>query len=312
MKRDVYQEVTDKIIAAIEAAQASGNRWRLPWRKVDGLQIGRPHNATTRNAYHGINTALLWMAADEAGYTDARWATFKQWQAVGAHVRKGERGTQVVFYKKLDIKDRETGEKKSIPLLRFSYVFNIAQVENVPERLTNPAPVEALTGAERIAAVDAFIAATGADIRHGGNSAFYVPSMDFVQMPKPEQFTGDAQRATEGYYSTLLHELGHWTGHKSRLDRNHSGGFGSKAYAFEELIAELSAAFMCADLGISNEPREDHAQYLASWLKCLRDDPRAIFKAAAAAEKAAAFLHAVPADVAEEEEEPAEALAIAA
>lgn len=311
MKRDIYREVTDKMVSAIEAGIASGDKWSMPWRKLGAG--GRPKNATSGHVYRGINVALLWGAADEAGFEDGRWATFNQWKAVGASVRKGSKGAPIVFYKKLAIVDKATGEAKNIPLLRQSYVFNVAQVDNAPDRITNP--VTLTDNTLTLEGVDAFISATGAVIKHGGDQAFFSPSRDIVQMPERMQFKGDTDIATQRYYSTLLHELTHWTGHKSRLDRNLINGFGTAAYAQEELVAELGAAFLCADLGISNEPRDDHAHYLASWLKVMKDDSRAIFKAASAAEKACDLLKGTStAEVEPEADTPTEtpALALAA
>lgn len=299
MKRDIYREVTDKMVSAIEAGIASGDKWSMPWRKLG--RGGRPTNATSRHVYRGINVALLWGAADEFGFSDSRWATFNQWKAVGASVRKGSKGSPIVFYKKLTVADKKTGEDINIPMVRLSYVFNVAQVDNAPDRITNPVALTDRT--LTLEGVDNFIAATGAIVQHGGDQAFYSPSRDIVQMPERMQFKGDADIATQRYYSTLLHELTHWTGHKSRLDRNHNGGFGSADYAREELIAELGAAFLCADLGVSNEPRDDHAQYLASWLKVMKEDSRAIFKAASAAEKACDMLKGVKAPEVEAEAE---------
>lgn len=304
MKRDIYRDVTDKMVTAIEAGIASGNKWAMPWRKLGAG--GRPKNATSGHVYRGINVALLWGAADEFGFSDARWATFNQWKAVGACVRKGSKGSPVIFYKKLAIVDKDTGENKDIPLVRMSYVFNVAQVDNAPDRITNPATLTDRTLS--LEGVDNFIAATGAVINHGGDRAFYTPSRDFIQMPERAQFKGDTDIATQGYYATLLHELTHWTGHKSRLDRTKSTAFGSVDYAYEELIAELGAAFLCADLGISNEPREDHAHYLASWLQAMKSDSRMIFKAASAAEKACDMLKGTKsAEVEPEAETPTEA-----
>ena len=284
MKRDLYKEVSDKIAAQIEAGLATGNAWRLPWRRI-GLG-GRAVNAVSGHVYRGVNTVMLWAAADENGYSSSRWATFKQWSEKGAHVRKGEKGSQIVFFKTLDVPNRSNpAETVSIPFLRATHVFNVAQVEGFEDKAatitdkTNP-----------IEAADAFVAKSGADIRHGSDQAYYRPSTDEIVMPFRGQFIGDADMATQRYYSTLLHELTHWTGHKSRLDRLNN--YVGEGLAMEELIAELGAAFLCADLGVSNEPRDDHGHYLASWLRAIKSDPRAFFKAASAAEKACDFLKA--------------------
>lgn len=309
MSRDIYAEVTDRLVASLEAALATGTSWVRPWA-TQGTSTGRPKNATSGHVYKGINTLLLWAAADTAGFSDGRWASFKQWQAVGASVRKGEKGTLIVFFKPLEVEDANVeGGRKVIPMIRSSYVFNIAQVDNCPERIAKAGLVEVSDLTERLAKADAMVAATGAVINHGGDRAFYAPARDCIQMPTREAFAahGDTQSATEAYYSTLLHELVHWTGHKTRLDRfSGSAGFGSPEYASEELVAEIGAAFLCSIAGVSAEPRADHGAYLAAWLAVLKNDKRAIFKAASLAEKATDLI-AGPVMVGAVEEEALEA-----
>jgi len=213
------------------------------------------------------------------------WATFRQWASLDAHVKKGEKGSPVVFYKPLVVEEEEE-EKKVIPLLRYSTVFNADQQEGWEP----PAP-EVRTPAQIVEEVQRYFQQIGADVRHGGGRAFYRPSQDYIQMPPMAAFTGtDTSTATEAYYSTLGHEHCHWTGQASRLGRDLNNSFGDEAYAGEELIAELGAAFLCAKLGISNQPRPDHVQYIRHWQKRIRDDARAIFKASASAEKAVEFL----------------------
>jgi antirestriction protein ArdC len=275
----LYQEVTDKIVRQLESGDVPP--WLKPWRTSHANGVGLlPINTVTGRHYHGINIPILWGEAADKGYPSHAWLTFHQANEKGAHVRKGEKATQVVFTKKLRIKDEETDEEKQISMLRGYFVFNVAQIEGLP--------VQASTEAHQVApegAAQRFIAATGADIRQGGNEAAYIPSRDYIVMPPFGAF-----KTVEGYYATALHEAGHWTGAEKRLNRNLSGRFGTRAYAAEELIAELTAAFLCAHLGIEGELR--HAGYLKTWAELLRHDNRAIFTAAARAQQAADFLRA--------------------
>jgi antirestriction protein ArdC len=250
-----------------------------------------PSNALTRKPYRGINVINLWACG--FGCASSRWATFKQWQQLGAQVRKGEKGSPVVFYRALQIEDRETGEEKSIPMMRYSSVFNADQVDDDPrcgEDHREPLP----DGVTREQVADSTISATGARINYGGDRACYDRGRDEIAIPHWQAFAN-----TEGFYSTVFHELTHWTGHKSRLDRNLAGRFGDAQYAMEELVAELGAAFTCAGLGIELEPRIDHANYIASWIKVLTDDKRALFTAAARASDAAEYIAAPAARAAE-------------
>ena len=285
-KRDVYQDITEQIITAIESGAGD---FHMPWHS-DGLPRSRPVNALTGNAYRGVNVLALWTTAEVYGYTSNAWATFRQWQQLGARVTKGEHGTLIVFYKRMEreSKDGEADEKSAKPYLlaRASLVFNVDQVEG-----WEPPPRKVRGIVEGCEAAEAFVAAAGPVVRHGGGDAYYRPSSDHIQMPDRDRFTGTAtSTTTETYYATLLHELTHWTGHSSRLDRDFSARFGIEAYAMEELVAELGAAFLCADVGIENNPRQDHAAYIARWLKVLRDDKKALFTAASQASRAAEFL----------------------
>ncbi len=283
MKADIYQTVTDSIIAMLEA----GVR---PWApghnaKACGLPVIPTRACGT--AYRGINVALLWGAAEMKGYRHHTWMTFNQAKALGGCVRKGEKATPIVYWgtfkAQADDAD-EGGEDGKARLFAKGYsVFNVEQIDGLPASFYEPATVE--PSETRIAKADAWAVATGADIRHGGSQAFYSPKGDFVQVPP---FAAYAE--PERYYSTLTHELTHWSGAKARLDRQFGKRFGDKAYAFEELVAEMGAAFTCARLGIENETREDHASYLASWLKVLRQDKRAIFTAASKAQAACDYL----------------------
>lgn len=232
---------------------------------------------------------MLWAASVEAGYVSPHWMTFKQAKELGANVRKGERGSLVVYANsitKTEEQDDGSEEERKIPFMKGYSVFNIDQIEGLPEQYySKPEPV--IDGVNRIDHAEAFFASTGADVRHGGNRAFYSGGSDNVQMPAFESF-----RSPEAYYATLAHELTHWTKHKTRLDREFGRKkWGDEGYAKEELVAELGAAFLCADLALTPVSGEDHAAYIQSWLKVLKDDKRAIFAAAAHAQRAADFLH---------------------
>lgn len=287
--RDVYQEVTNKIIAELEAGTAP---WHKPWAAAgdDGPIPARPIRSCG-TPYNGINVLLLWSEQQLRGYASNQWMTFKQAIALGGCVRKGEKGSMVVYAdRSVKTRTNDAGEEETyaIPFMKAYTVFNVAQVDGLPDRFYRASVVVPVTEHARNARVDAFVTATGADVRHGGNRAFCAHAGDgFVQMPHLAQFEDAAS-----YYGTLLHELTHWSGHKPRLDRVYGKRFGDEAYAAEELVAELGAAFLCADLGVSAEPRADHASYIASWLKVLRNDKRAIFTAAGMAQRAADYLAA--------------------
>lgn len=281
---NVYETITANIINAIE--QGAGE-FRMPWHRASTAS-GVPCNAVTGVQYKGSNVLILWATAGAKGFDSNKWATFKQWQSIGAQVRKGEKSATGIYFNMMERED-ETGEAKAIPFARPFHLFNAAQVDGYTSE--QAAPRQDLT--ETIRSADEVIAATGAKITHSGDRAFYRPSTDEVYMPPRNAFIGTAtSTATEAYYSTALHELAHWTGHQSRLARDftRSKRFGDQAYAGEELVAELGAAFLCAQLGITNEPRADHAQYLAHWLKVLKADSRAIVRAASDAQKAADFI----------------------
>lgn len=282
-KEDLHQRITNQIITAIEAGAGV---YQMPWnpKLCSGSAIGLPHNPVGRYGYRGINILSLWASQQEMNYATPEWATFKQWQAAGAQVRKGEKGTLTVFFKAMDAGSAHSDNDDQQPRRHFiakaAYVFNVAQVDGY-EPLAPPT----LTPIERHVAADAFIQSSAAIIRHDSHHACYIPSRDEIHLP-PEGTFFDAQ----GYYGVALHELVHWTGHPDRCARDFRNRFGSEAYAAEELIAELGAAFLCALLGISPEPRIDHARYIESWLKILKDDKRAIFTAAAKANQAADYL----------------------
>ena len=273
---DVYQTVTQLIIDAIEN---DPGQLTMPWHRS---AVGMPLNATTGNEYNGINILSLWASSTIHGYTSSEWASYKQWQEAGAQVKKGSKSTVIVFYKPLPEKE---GEDRRF-VLKYSRVFNASQVEGyeAPEVPKND-PVE------RLVAADAVITASGIKVTEKGERACYMPRSDEVYIPDSWRFFDTATSSRqEAFYSTIFHELTHATGHKSRLDRKLGGKFGDPDYAYEELVAELGAAFCSARLGITNEPRLDHAQYLQSWLKALKNETRFIFKASADAQKATDWL----------------------
>ena len=287
MKTDLYQRVTDKIVADLETGVRP---WMKPWNADHAAgRITKPlrHNG---QPYQGINIIMLWSAAVTKDFTAPIWMTFRQAKDLGGHVKKGEKGELVVYadrFRKTEV-DEATGDEqeREIPFLKSYTAFNVEQIEGLPEQYYALAEPQA-DPVERIEQAETFFAATGADIRHGGNRAFYRPADDLVQMPPFETF-----RDAESYYATLAHECVHWTKHETRLDRDLGRTrWGDEGYAREELVAELGSAFLAVDLGLDLEPRDDHAAYVASWLKVLKDDKRAIFQAAAHAQRAADFLH---------------------
>lgn len=283
---DIYSRVTNAIVADLQ----NGVRpWTKPW-SAEHLagKISRPLRSTGE-PYSGINVILLWAESVARGFTAPIWITFRQALALGGYVRKGEHGSTVVYANRItrtEPGDNGQDVERQIPFLKAYTVFNVDQVEGLPAHFYAVAEPK-LDAAQRIDHADAFYAATGADIRHGGGQAYYAPQPDHVQMPPFECFEDP-----ESYYATLAHECTHWTRHPTRLDRDFGRTrWGDDGYAREELVAELGAAFLCADLGLELEPRPDHASYIASWLKVLQDDRRFIFTAAAHAQRAADFLH---------------------
>ncbi len=288
-KFDVHQEVTDRIVAALETA----GEFQLPWIRNKGGSMKRPVNIASAKPYNGVNIVSLWLAAQTSDYPSHLWGTYKQWQERGCQVRRGEKSSLIVFYKKLEFEqtDEQTGETESAERLmaRASFVFNAAQVDGFT--LESDQSLPDAPAFDPIDRAETFAKATGARIEEGGDIACYIPATDMIRIPERRRFTGTkTTTAAEGFYSTLCHELIHWSGVKHRLDRNLAGRFGSESYAVEELVAELGAAFLCGDLGIASEPRTDHAQYIAHWLKILKDDKRAIFTAASKASEAANWL----------------------
>jgi antirestriction protein ArdC len=288
-RSDIYTRITDKIVADLEQGVRP---WLKPWNAEHAAgRITRPlrHNGIP---YNGINVIMLWSAAVAKGYSCPLWLTFKQALELGGNVRRGETGELVVYadrIKRTEIDTRGEECEREIPFLKGYTVFNAEQCEGLPAQYNAKAEAPVLTPMQRLESADRFFAATGADIRHGGARAYYAEGADFVQMPPFETF-----RDAESYAATLAHELTHWTKHDKRLARDMGRvKWGDEGYAREELVAELGSAFLCADLGITPETREDHAAYIASWLKVLKGDKRFIFSAASHAQRAADYLHSL-------------------
>lgn len=282
---DVYARITGEIIQAIEAGIGT---YRMPWHRSAGS--GLPLNAATQNRYHGVNTLALWATSYLRGYTSPCWATYRQWNALGAQVRRGEKASAIIFFKRAEQKsdeDTPDGDGGSPRIIvRGSSVFNADQVDGW--RHAEPPPED---HTHRLEAVDAFISSLGATVRYGGDTASYSKAFDRISMPERHRFVGtEASTATESFYSVLLHEHVHWSGHKKRLNRDLSGRFGTGVYAMEELVAEIGTAFLCADLGISVHPRLDHAVYVRSWLVVLREQKAAIVTASSTAMTACRYL----------------------
>jgi antirestriction protein ArdC len=290
-RENIYREITDKIIAELEKGIVP---WVQPWTSSkQSCLLGLPVNGLTRRSYSGINILLLWSALEEKGFASPYWLTFKQSVAMGGSVRKSEHGTHVYFADKFvpqkeqqRAKDEGT-DPSAIHFLKRYTVFNAEQCEGLPAglfgKIEPPSPREIVPEAE------ALIGATGADFRIGGDQAFYVPSEDFIRIPNQTAYCDQIN-----YYRTAFHELGHWTGHKSRLDRNLTTKFGTQDYAREELVAEMATAFVCASLGII--PTVRHADYVGNWLQVLKEDVRAIVRAASLASKACDFILAFKAE----------------
>ncbi len=274
MSADKY----DAIVKAIEEALASGvPAWRQPWRDLGAAGNATfPINAVSGKEYRGVNVPVLWLAAQRNGWTDMRFLTYNQARNLGGHVRKGERGQPVIFWKPLERRTTE-GKVERTLLMRFYTVFNVAQCDDLPARKEVPqAPVPPV-----MSEVYEKLRAT---VKHGGDRAYYQPELDFIGMPLPAAFS-----SADAYAATALHELTHWTGHKERLDRDLCTRFGAQAYAAEELVAELGSVFLCAALGV-NTVLEHHASYVDNWRQLLRDDPRAIITAASKAQAACDFI----------------------
>lgn len=285
MKTDLYAEITDKLIALIENNPGEP---QLPWRR-SSLPLRIPQNAITSRPYNGINVLSLWLAAEDRGFDKPLWATYRQWSDAGAQVRAGEKSSPIIFYKQYGTDpDPQNADDTGVRrVARASRVFNVAQVDGyqLPQ---SPQPANPI---DHIAAVDQFITNTGANIIISGNQAYYRPSTDQIYIPEEELFTGtDTMTRSQSFASVKIHEVSHWSGAKNRLNRQFGERFGDHAYAFEELVASFSEAFLCAELHVTQSPRPDHAHYLANWLTILKNDKRALFHAAAKAAEAVTYL----------------------
>jgi antirestriction protein ArdC len=280
MKRDLYADVSARIVAELETGAAP---WVKPWSATPGQNT--PCNAASNRPYSGCNVILLWLARS-AGYRTPRFLTFKQALELGGNVRKGEHGTKVYFVKQLQVRENATdgeSETRLVPMMREYTVFNVDQCENLPDRVMTLGEIKPRNTDERDATIDEFLATSGATIREGFGEAYYRPGDDFISLPAFEAF-----KSATKFYATAFHELGHWTGHKSRLDRDLRHRFGERAYAAEELVAELCAAFLCAEFSLDGELR--HAGYIQSWIVLVKADSRAFFTACSKAQAAADYL----------------------
>lgn len=285
-RQDVYTRVTAKVIEDLERGVRP---WLKPWSgdyAAGRVELPLRHCGTP---YRGINVLLLWGEAMAKGYASSKWMTYRQAHELGGQVRKGEKGSLVVYadrFKKTESDDNGNDVEREIPFMKGYTVFNVEQIDGLPERYYDR-PEPKAEKMQLIEASELFFGATGATFRHGGNMAYYAPGPDVIQLPFPEAFV-DA----ESYAATKAHELIHWTKHESRLDRDFGRKkFGDEGYAREELVGELGAAFLCVALGITPEARDDHSSYIDHWLKVLKDDRRAIFAAAAHAQRAVDYLH---------------------
>lgn len=278
---DLKQAITDQII---EIMEGGADEWRKTWRA--SAAKGLPRNGSTGAAYNGVNFFVLSVVGARCGYPTNVWMTYKQAEGMGAQVRKGAKGVMGIYFqmmqKKKDAAAPATDKAETFPFMRPFWVFNAAQIDGLPESFTVPAPAAEF---DSIEAADRLIQASGAQIRHGYTKAYFDVAQDEVCMPAPESFESPA-----AYYAVAMHELAHWTGGKARLDRDQGGSFGSDAYAFEELIAELGSAYLCAQVGIADSTVPNHASYLASWVKVLKADKSAIFTASKQAGQAYDFL----------------------
>jgi len=281
MKRDLYAEVTQRILQELETGAAP---WVKPWAATPGQNT--PQNAVTNRPYSGTNVVLLWLARGR-GWSTPRFLTFAQALEAGGNVRKGEHGSKVVYFKQLSVKDKRPDagddDTRTIPLMREYTVFNVDQCDGLPDSIRNGKAMRVRNPDTRDALADEFIASTRADFREGAGEAYFSPGHDFISMPAFQAFRG-----ADHFYNVAFHELTHWTGHKSRLDRDMKARFGDQKYAAEELVAELGAAFLSAEFAFNGDVR--NAGYIESWIRLLKSDKRAFFTAASKAQAAADYL----------------------
>ena len=271
IKKDLYQDFTNQVIKQMED---NNMNWFKPF--TTSILNGH-HNVVSKKCYQGLNCFSIGLSVHDNGFKSNEWATFNQWKNLGANVLKGSKGTQILYWNIKEYEDKNDKDKKvKIPMLRYFVVFNADQVEGYKRKVIETKVIDDWKAHFK---TDSFVENINPDIKTS-NKAFYIPSKDFIGMPPKEDFKGDKENTKEQhYYSTLLHELTHWTGHPSRCDRNLGNRFGSQAYAMEELIAEIGSAFLCSHLGITKAPTPNHPKYLNGWLEVLKEDKKAIFKA---------------------------------
>jgi len=283
VKVDIHQRVTDTILKYLEDGTTP---WQKPWKTTEAT-FAIPKNNVTEKPYNGVNILLLWGASHKHKYSSNIWASYRQWNQQKESIRKGEKGTMVVYYDFME--KEENGEVKKVPFIKSYSVFNKCQLASYKPEEDIEIPVTPLV--ERLGNVEQFMSNTNAVIKHEGTRACYIPSVDEIHMPPQSLFVDtEHSTATENYYSTLGHELVHWSGSEIRLNRNFGKRFGDKTYAAEELVAEFGAAFLCAELGICREPRKDHADYIANWMTALKSNKYIVTSSANAASKAVEYL----------------------
>ena len=297
MKNSIYDEITQLIVDVLD--NVSTAEYKMPFAKLAAQ--GLPFNPITKNNYQGVNTLVLWATQQKKQYTSNTWATFKQWSSLGARIKRGEKSTRIIFFKKIETENDRDDENNVYFCMRHYNVFNACQVEDYAVEDEDNRDSFGIVGDR--SDIEDYLNNTKAVIETGTDRAYYSLSRDVIVMPSKDIFFGDSVEATENYYGVLLHELTHWTGSESRLKRDQSGDQTSEAYAFEELVAELGSTFLCARFGIKQGERKDHAMYIKSWLTLLQGDKKAIFKAAAEAQKAVNFLDEVTSQFKNETEE---------
>lgn len=288
-RADLHQQVTDTIIRQLETGIAP---WQCGWMGGKAYQPGLPLNHTTGKHYRGVNILLLWCAGIEKNFDCDQWATFRQWQAKKEHIRKGEKGTLIVYYDVMEKEVEGIDEAVKVPFLKSSYVFNRCQLQSYEPAEEQQEPRPLLV--EVVDKVEEFVANTHAAVSHIGSDACYHRKDDIIYMPDMDKFiTTEQCTATENYYATLLHELVHWSGAEKRLNRTKGKKFGDNDYAREELVAEMGAAFLCTGFGLPTADKGSHAAYIDNWLQVLRNDKYCVIQAASQASKAVDYLHGI-------------------
>ena len=276
IKKDLYQDFTDQVIKQMED---NNMNWSKPFTTTI---LNGHHNVISKKPYQGMNCFSIGLSVHKNGFKSNEWATFNQWKNLGAKIKKGSKGTEILYWNIKEYEDKTNkDEKVKIPFLKYFVVFNADQVDGyeTKEKGLKDFNLKEIDNWKTHFKTDTFVENTKADI-NTANKAFYSPNGDFIGMPPKEDFKGDKENTKEQYYySTLLHELTHWSGHSSRCNRDLKNRFGSKAYAMEELVAEIGSAFLCSHLGVTKAPTPNHGRYLNNWLEVLKQDKKAIFKA---------------------------------